>query len=169
MTVVHAVIRSMVARIRLKSRMWYWHDLDTAEIWSKVVRLLSKMTPRLWAQSTGERMTSLSEWLVGGLSFSSSSINTSAEVNSSCSTRIRQTTTNSWWHPGWKVAWVSVSVSKCWKRITANLYTQTRGLSGRQHLFMSLFHIYKVKLSWRTFCRTSFITISCFCVLLWDC
>ena len=41
---VHAVVRSMVLRIRLRSRMWWWHDLDTAEIWSEKVRLLSKMT-----------------------------------------------------------------------------------------------------------------------------
>ena len=46
-------------------------DLDTAEIWSEKVRLLSKMTPRLRAESIGERMTSLGKWMVGWFSFSS--------------------------------------------------------------------------------------------------
>ena len=68
---VHAVVRSMALRKRLRSRMWYRHDLDTADIWSEKVRVLSKMTTRLQAESTGERMTSIGTWIVGWFSFSS--------------------------------------------------------------------------------------------------
>ena len=67
---VHAVVRSMVLRIRLRSRVWYRYDLDQWKMWSEIVRLLSKMTPspRLRAESTGERMTTLGKWIVGWFS-----------------------------------------------------------------------------------------------------
>ena len=63
---VHDVVRSMVLRICLRSRMWYMHDLDTAEIWSERVRILSKMTPRLRAESAGERMIIINmvNWMI---------------------------------------------------------------------------------------------------------
>jgi len=64
---------SIVLRIRLRSRILRKHDLEIEEIFCANDRFLSKMTPRLRAESTGESMTmTLSgRWMVGLLSLES--------------------------------------------------------------------------------------------------
>jgi hypothetical protein len=58
-------------RIRLRSRILWKHDLETAEICWANDRFLSQMTPRLRVESTGESMTLLGRWIVGVLSLES--------------------------------------------------------------------------------------------------
>jgi len=51
---VQAVVLSIVLRIRLRSRILRKHDLEIEEICCANDIFLSKMTPRLRAESTGE-------------------------------------------------------------------------------------------------------------------
>jgi len=53
------VVQSIVLQIRLRSRILWKHDLEIEEICCTNDRFLSKMTPRLQAESTGESMTLL--------------------------------------------------------------------------------------------------------------
>jgi len=62
---VQAVVWSIILRIRLRSRLLRKRDLEIAEIFCANDGFLSKMTPRLWADSTGESMTLLGRWMVG--------------------------------------------------------------------------------------------------------
>jgi len=66
---VQALVCSIVLQIRLSSRILCKHDLEIAEICCANDRFLSKMTPRLRAESTGESMTLLGRLMVGLLSF----------------------------------------------------------------------------------------------------
>jgi len=61
---VHAVVWSIVLRIRLRSRILRKHDLEIEEICCANDRFLSKKTPRLRAESTCESMTFLGRWIV---------------------------------------------------------------------------------------------------------
>jgi len=63
------MMQTVVLRIRLWSRILWKHDLEIAEICCANDRFLSKMTPRLHAESTG--MTLLGRWMVGLLSLES--------------------------------------------------------------------------------------------------
>ena len=56
---MQAVVRSIVLCIRLRSRMSRIHDLEIAEMCCEKVRLLSKMTPKVRAESIGVSETSL--------------------------------------------------------------------------------------------------------------
>jgi len=56
---VQAVVLSIVLRIRLRSRILRKHDLEIEEICCTNDKFLSKMIPRLRAESTGESMTLL--------------------------------------------------------------------------------------------------------------
>ena len=58
--IVQAVVRSIVLRMRLRSRISRKHDLEIAEMCLENARLFSKMTPKLRAESTGVSVTSLS-------------------------------------------------------------------------------------------------------------
>jgi len=49
----------MVLRIRLRSRILRKHDLEIEDICWTIDRFVSKMTPRLRAELTGESMTLL--------------------------------------------------------------------------------------------------------------
>jgi len=62
---VQAVVWSIVLRIRLRSRILRKHDSEIEEICCANDRFLSKMTPRLQTESTGESMTLLGGWVVG--------------------------------------------------------------------------------------------------------
>jgi len=68
---VQAIVWSVVLRVRLRSRILRKHDLEIEEICWTNDRFLSKMTPILRAESTGESMTLLGRWMVGLLSWES--------------------------------------------------------------------------------------------------
>jgi len=61
---VQTVVWSIVLRIRLSSRILRKHDLEVEQICCTHDRLLSKMTPRFRAESTGESITLLGRWMV---------------------------------------------------------------------------------------------------------
>jgi len=58
---VQAVVWSIVLRIRLRSRILRKHDLEIEEIRCANDRFVSKMTPRLRAESTGLLLTLFTE------------------------------------------------------------------------------------------------------------
>jgi len=68
---VQTVVWSIVLRIRFTSRILWKHNLEVEEICCTNDRFLSKMTPRLRAESKGEIMTLLGRWMVGLLSLES--------------------------------------------------------------------------------------------------
>ena len=51
------LINGRLLLIRLRSRIWYWQDLEIAGMCSVKERLESNMTPRLRADLAGESMT----------------------------------------------------------------------------------------------------------------
>ena len=71
MAMVLAVLRSRVFRMRRRSRICQWQDLQTDEIWSLKVRLVSNRMPRLRVVDTGLMIVFWSILRDGSFSFDS--------------------------------------------------------------------------------------------------
>jgi len=68
---VQSIVWSIVLRIRLRSLILWKHDLEIEEICCANDRFVTKLTPKLRAESTGESMTMKGRWMVGLLSLES--------------------------------------------------------------------------------------------------